>query len=445
MYSSARILLVLTGVCSAFSWLVETPDTMGDTGYCSSIDIDSQGIIHIVYEDIYECSMKHIWKTPTGWEEETVFSGVCPFISMVLDNTNSPHIVFWNSPDEMITYVCWNGTTWESTPLESASISGYYSPRADIVLDSAGDPHILWYDCTGERLRYAVKNGNEWEISTLDDGTDAGVDPSIAIDDQDHLHVSYVKGDPGYVHYAQFDGNSWEIQQLTTGGEAIGETSIALNSNGEPGISYLTLQSNQSLMYLHFDGTQWNSDVAYPMNYISPGTPNGLCFASDDSPYISACRSDYQSFITCIYKTGDTWQTSYPEGSYTGWDSSICADPYGYVHLAYHNISNSDLSYATNNLTGVESESGFPEEPFFVKLFPNPSRGRITVQVESAASDGVEFAVVDCAGRVVHQTMEYSTTGSTLETSFGGLTPGVYFCTISSHGSSVCRRFAVLD
>jgi len=439
------VLAVVAGISSAFSWLVEAPDTSGETGYYTAIDIDSQGSIHIVYRSNSENSMKHIWQTPSGWEEETVFTGLCSFISMVLDDSDMPNIVFWNPADGMISHIRSNGSGWEVTPLESANISGYYSPRADIMLDSAGNPHIVWHDSTGERLRYGCMNGNEWEITTVDEGTDAGVDPSITIDDQDRLHVSYVKGDPGHVYYAFFDGSSWEIQELSVGGEAVGETSIALNSNGEPGISYHSLQSNQSLKYLYFDGTEWNSDVTYYLNYISPGTPNGLCFSSDDTPYISACRTDYQSFIMCLYKTGGTWQASYPEGSYTGWDSSICPDPYGYVHLAYQNMSNSDLSYATNNLTGIESESGSPEEPFFVNLFPNPSSGEITVQVGSGASGEVEVAIVDCAGRIVHHTMEYPNTGSTLETSFGGLTPGVYFCTISSHGSSVCRRFAVLD
>jgi hypothetical protein len=108
-------------------------------------------------------------------------------------------------------------------------------------------------------------------------------------------------------------------------------------------------------------------------------------------------------------------------------------------------MSNSDLSYATNNLTGIESESGSPEEPFSVNLFPNPSSGEITVQVGSGASGEVEVAIVDCAGRIVQLSRAYPMTGSSLETSFNGLAPGVYFCSISSHGISVSRRFAVLD
>lgn len=364
MYKLIVFSLLLAGICAGFSWIIEYPDTAGETGFYTSIAVDSQNMTHIVYEDCYEGVMKHIWQVQYGWLSETVYSGSCSFISMVLDDGDSPHIVFWDNSTNNICYLFKSGSQWEVEIIESAAGSGYSFPRCDIVLDSASSPHVVWYDCVGERLRYACLSQAQWNVSTLDTGISVGGDPSIAIDSQDFLHVSYVKGDPGYVNYAVHDGNNWGIQELSVGGTSYGKTSIALNSMEYPGISYESSQQNESAKYVYFDGQQWQSDLVYGLQYITPGSPNALCISENDVPYISACRWDYQSFIMCLHKEGGIWLTDYPEGSYTGWDNSICLDLSGYIHIAYNNMTNSDLSHATNNVTSTSSQSISPINPF---------------------------------------------------------------------------------
>ena len=88
-----------------------------------------------------------------------------------------------------------------------------------------------------------------WHIETVDSG---GTDTSIALDSNDHPHISYYRVDSGDLKYAYYDGSSWHIETVDGygwwGGNVGWFTSIALDSNDYPHISYHDY-SNGDLKY----------------------------------------------------------------------------------------------------------------------------------------------------------------------------------------------------
>ena len=78
----------------------------------------------------------------------------------------------------------------------------------------------------------------QWSVQTLD--TQGGEAPSIAIDKDDHIHISY-GGDGGTLKYAHYDGNTWnmtvadpELDAPQTGFD----TALAVDSRGTPHVAY---------------------------------------------------------------------------------------------------------------------------------------------------------------------------------------------------------------
>ena len=68
-----------------------------------------------------------------------------------------------------------------------------------------------------------------WHIETVDSYGKVGEDPSIALDSNDHPHISYYGN--GNLKYAYYDGSSWHIETVDSDGWG---SSIALDSNDHP-------------------------------------------------------------------------------------------------------------------------------------------------------------------------------------------------------------------
>lgn len=54
--------LAVSAMASAAEWTVQTLDSQGCTGYWTSIDVDSQGYVHIVYRDDTDNRLVHIYQ-----------------------------------------------------------------------------------------------------------------------------------------------------------------------------------------------------------------------------------------------------------------------------------------------------------------------------------------------------------------------------------------------
>lgn len=130
-------------------------------------------------------------------------------------------------------------------------------------------PHIAYTDYSytatgGYDLRYY--DGSTGLIVTVDP-PEAQYDISLALDANNHPHISYTScvggAAPCDLRYAHFNGSTWST---TTVEADVGRgTSLDLDSSGRPHIVYETFDG---LKHVYFDGTSWvKEQVEYNAGY----------------------------------------------------------------------------------------------------------------------------------------------------------------------------------
>ncbi|MCK5785995.1 MAG: T9SS type A sorting domain-containing protein [Candidatus Sabulitectum sp.] len=438
--------LIITCSLAADDWIIETLDSEGVTGYWTSIRMDSEGQVHVVYRDDSANQLVHLFQDGAGWDSEVIITAECWFINMVLDSSDSPHVVYWDHATSEISYVHWNDSTWVVSALETTVPSNYQYPRVDIELDSAGSPHVAWYDGSESRLRYGSWTGSSWDIITVDSIGVTGVDPSLALDSIDNPHISYGNNTDGTLNYAFNNGTDWELQVVDNSGNVDGHTSIALDVNGNPHISYyFAWHPDDYVKYAWWNGSSWIIEVANCTDWVFPGSPQGLALDTQGNAHISAELSEFGNFLLYFHRDGAGWSGELVDSDYTGWDNSICVDAVNSPHIAYFDVNNEDLLYAHKNESGLFEEHTASLQSFALCVTPSPANNAPSVFISVVEPALLELAVFDLTGRAVLPPMQLDVIDSSHTVMLEGLMTGIYICRITDGDIQLSEKFAVLE
>jgi hypothetical protein len=294
------------------------------------------------------------WATERVDAEKT-FGGIADR-SLVLDNTNHPHIAY--GADHLY-YAWYDGSTWHKETVDPAWGVGWY---ASIALDSSGNFHISYHDDINCDLKYAYYDGSRWHIETVDSNGDVGQYTSIALDGSDRPHISYYDGTnswlKGSLKYAYYDGGIWHIETVDNEAASawgVEGTSLDLDSSGNPHISYGQGDgfNSDSLGYAHWTGSAWITETVD--SGFSVGRCSSLALDSNDRPYI-AYKSNifYANYdLMYAYRTGSAWVTETVDSDAYRVAPSIVLDASDNPRIAYH----SSLRYARYIGTGWVTET----------------------------------------------------------------------------------------
>ena len=118
----------------------------------SSIGVDAQGAVHIVYISRTDISLNYLTNASGQWTTQVVDDRGAFGASMKLDGAGHAHISYSNRA--FLRYATNKSGAWVIENVDGASGIG---EQSSIAIDRFAQPHISYYDSTARNLRHAVR------------------------------------------------------------------------------------------------------------------------------------------------------------------------------------------------------------------------------------------------------------------------------------------------
>ena len=331
-----------------YLWFRTTVDSEGNVGAHTSLALDGN-IPSISYFDASNSALKYAHLVGSTWQVETVdntgYDGWST--SLALDSAGHPHISYHEYHGGILKYAHHDGTTWQIEDVES--YGARYGLYNSLALDSAGHPHIAYskVGTSWSTLRYAYYDGTTWHKETVDGlgDEDVGYFVSLALDADDHPHISYQDVTNLNLRYAYYDGSTWHIEVVDSGLRVGYHTSLALDSAGHPHIAYYDDGEN-TLNYAYYDGSAWHIERVVQFLYKAQIS---LALDSNGHPHIGYCGEicpiECEEGLYHAYYDGAAWHRERVDAGEITF-ASLALDDEGQVHIGYYDADNGDLRYA---------------------------------------------------------------------------------------------------
>ncbi|MDW8023628.1 MAG: hypothetical protein RMJ15_07835 [Nitrososphaerota archaeon] len=253
--------------------------TIGDT----AIALDSNNKPYIVYStlgfgfpQIYGFEVKVARYDGNKWQIDSIESKSFSFspppnVAIGVDSKNLPQIAYFMPIIGVqginvvydLKYAIYEKGTWWKTVVVTMLVPVDMS----LAVDIQDKPHIVYHDRNQIKHAKLVSFAkaipicySKWDVTNVDTASSAyDACPSIAIDPQGRIHISYNKYSKNQMllRYAIWDGRSWTAETIATidGQYRLAYaplTSISVNRKGIPHISYFNYL-NKDLMYAKLD------------------------------------------------------------------------------------------------------------------------------------------------------------------------------------------------
>jgi hypothetical protein len=176
----------------------------GDTGYYSTLAIDSAGDDHMAYYDTgaswpngevqYQKPINILNGTLGG---ETVYEGGAADISLALKSDDTPCVAFQETDSADLYYGC--KVSDENWAIETVVTSGNTGNGAQLAFNSEDVPYIAYYNTTTGAASVSLKDEHYGWIS-VDLGQGTG--PTLSVDYTDTVHVAWYGSNNGVLKYS---------------------------------------------------------------------------------------------------------------------------------------------------------------------------------------------------------------------------------------------------
>ena len=352
-----------TPALAAGSWQVSTVSE--DIRYYpfASVAFGPDSVPHVAYRNNVTRSILHSSRSGGTWNTEKVGPSAGTFsTSVAISPGGNPSVSFGDGLYfGNLMFASGNAGSWEGSVVAHGSMAdaGQFS---SLAFDRQGVPHIAYND--GQifgSLYYASLNGTtgEWAFSLIDDDGaytgDAGYSSSLKIDAGGHPHVAYISDDPWGLRYATSqDGTNWTVTKLDELGhmDYFSRTytgpSLAFDSRGYPHISYYnqtTTDEAQGLMYLSWNGTGWDREIV-AMSANRDFTTS-LAIDSRDVPHIAYSDVANGALIYATRSPSGEWSTqTVVLGTHLIRMPFLALSPAGSPGIAYYDLTDHTLKFA---------------------------------------------------------------------------------------------------
>jgi len=172
------------------TWVLETTG-LNATGYGTSIALDNDGAVHVVFTDSTSRALWHAVKTGAGWNADQIASSpIYQLISptLAIGPASDLHVLFLKNGEWEIDYASYSGATWSNEVVASNANEG------SLAIDQQGAPKVSYTGIDGEPLFYATRGAGGWAAIPIG-GKEIPADPiffstAIALDKAGLPHIA---------------------------------------------------------------------------------------------------------------------------------------------------------------------------------------------------------------------------------------------------------------
>src|ERR1051326_7286842 len=205
---------------------------------------------------------------------------------------------------------------------QTAAIEGI-GEYTSMALDQLGRAHVAYFDRVREVLVYAFQTQAGWRTELVDGEGQVGWYASLALDSHGNARIAYYDVTRGALKYAARTGGAWSTVVVDASARGAGHyCSLSLDANDDPAISYYDA-SALALRYASLVNGSWQAE-----------TVDGAGNAAETEQAID--RADRTSRAPAISQDVPN------VGHYT----SLVLDRRGVPHIAYQDITHTDLKVA---------------------------------------------------------------------------------------------------
>jgi hypothetical protein len=331
-------------------WNTSSIDQAGDVGETNSIRLDSNGKVHIAYNDYTGKDLKYATNAWGAWTVVTLdtYYSSGTYCSIALDSRNKVHISHRNSYDINLRYASNKSGSWIYTVVDTNGNVGQYS---DIAVDPFDYVHISYYDISNSDLRYATNKTGSWQFQKVDTGGDVGSYSSIVVDGNGNPYIAYYDTTNKDLKLARNLSGSWEFFRIDSLNDVGVWASLAMDKNSGLHISYCDY-TNRDLRYATNKSGSWAVYTLETLN--NTGYYTSIAADQNGAVHISYYYQTAKD-LKYVTNTGGSWtfraiDTAGDVGNYS---TSIAVDGKGRVHISYYDYSYGDLKYASFGCGGM--------------------------------------------------------------------------------------------
>jgi hypothetical protein len=215
-------------------------------------------------------------------DDRHFFSGAAAKHYLKIDSTGKPHIVYGS--DHL--YRTWWDGSWTTEVVDSALNVGSY---ASLAIDNQDKLHIAYYDATNQDLKYATNAFGGWYITTIASAGDVGAGTDIGVDIYQDPYFVYRDSTNGHLMFAALtNGNMEEPPEIISGTIfPAGTFAMAMRGPGDIHVVFNEISSGTGALYYTSTRTTtpWQPNLVYSGDFKT-GQVADMALDSASNPHV---------------------------------------------------------------------------------------------------------------------------------------------------------------
>ena len=182
-----------------------------------SIDLDSNGIPHMVFYDPSTESLIYAFLSGSDWSISVIDDEYNPglYCSLKIFEGNVPHFAYYRAETGDLVHAVLADNIFTRTIVDSVGNVGLHASLELSPRDGA--PRIAYYDATNGDLKCAIMSGDVWDVWVVDADGDVGMECVISVDESGAPLIAYQENTGANaqgLRFAFFVDNTWQLSAI---------------------------------------------------------------------------------------------------------------------------------------------------------------------------------------------------------------------------------------